>query len=189
MNNHGIICKNNIMIIFLFFLITSILIFLNKKIKFDIDFSIVGFEYNFAIKINYFFDIATLYKEDFIKLKKKWGKPKATRSGVNKKNYINLKKYKWVKEYINIERINLETNIGLDNVFLTSIAIPFVSTALAMVLQVFLPETVKQFNVKPVYNQLFFALKSAVYIEIKPKDLIYVILKVRKINKKSMNKK
>jgi len=74
MNNHGIICKNNNMIIFLLILIVIILILLNHKIKLTLDFSLLGFEYYFCIRIHYFVEILTLYKEDFMKYRRKMSK-------------------------------------------------------------------------------------------------------------------
>lgn len=176
MNNHIIICKNNYMIIFLIILFIIILIMLNKKVKINIDFSTIGLEYNFCVNINYFLDIITLYKEDFFKYKEKFKK--------NKNHQTNLKSYKWILKYIDIEKINIETKIGLYDILATSITIAVISTILAIILQKKFMKTVKQFSVKPVYNQYFFSLKGALYISVRMKDIIYIIFKIWKNNKK-----
>lgn len=175
MNNHGIICKNNNMIIFLIFLIIIILILINKKVKISIDFSVIGFEYNFCISVNYFFDIVTLYKEDILKYK-----DKLKRNNKSKKSNKNIKKYKWILEYIQFDRINLETRIGLIDIFVTSMAIPIFSTLLALILQKYFRKSTKRFLVKPVYNELFFSLKGVTDISIKLKDLLIILIKVLK---------
>ena len=176
MNNHGIICKNNNMIIFLIFLIITIFILINKKVKFAIDFSVIGFEYNFCININYFFDVITLYKEDFIKYQKRYKK--------NTENKKKLQDYQWMFEYLEVNRMNLDAKIGLEDVFVTSMAIPILATVLAIVLQKYFGQSTKRFSIKPVYNKMFFSLKGAIYVSIKLKDMIYIIFKEIFANKK-----
>lgn len=182
MNNHVNICQNINMIIFfiiLVILISSILI--NKKVKFAIDFSIIGFEYNFCVNINYFFDIITLYKEDLIKYKNK----------IKEQKYYSSKTvdYKWLIKLISFERINFETKIGLADVFFTSMVIPFISSTFAIVLQKYFPTSTKTFSVKPVYNKLFLSTKGAIYVSIKMKEIIYIIFKLWKISKENNGKK
>ena len=157
MNNHVNICQNINMIIFFIILVILIsLILINKKVKFAIDFSIIGFEYNFCVNINYFFDIITLYKEDLLKYKNNIKK---------QKNYSSkIIDYKWIIKHINFERINFETKIGLADVFFTSMAIPIVSSTFAIVLQKYFPTSTKTFSVKPVYNKLFLSTKGAIYV-------------------------
>lgn len=204
MNNHGIICKNNIMIIFLILCVIIILILLNKKVKFNIDFSVIGFEYNFCININYFFDIITLYKEDLLKYKEQFQKSKYAqklkklknlKNQKEKRNFIlkalsiektNLEKLRLDK--INIDRINLKMNLGLQDVFVTSMAIPFLSSVIAILMQKYLSKSTKQFSVKPVYNKFFFSLKSATYVSVKLKDLISIVFKIWKAQNKSIKK-
>ena len=140
MNNHGIICKNNNMIIFLIFLIIIILILINKNVKFAIDFSVIGFEYNFCIKINYFFEILTLYKEDLVKYKNKYKK-----KDENEKKLKKFQDYKWMFEYFEVNRINLDAKIGLEDVFVTSMVIPMLSTVLAIALQKYFAQSTKKF--------------------------------------------
>ncbi|MBO5142547.1 MAG: hypothetical protein J6C46_06055 [Clostridia bacterium] len=176
MNNRVNICQNINMIIFLIVLVILIsLILINKKVKFAIDFSIIGFEYNFCVNINYFFDIITLYKEDLLKYKNNIKK---------QKNYSSkIIDYKWIIKHINFERINFETKIGLADVFFTSMAIPIVSSTFAIVLQKYFPTSTKTFSVKPVYNKLFLSTKGAIYVSIKLKEIIYIIFKLWKISK------
>lgn len=174
MNNHGIICKNNTMIIFLCILLIIILILLNKKVKFNIDLSIIGFEYNYCISVNYFIDLITLYKEDLGKYKKQ--RPK-------------MKDNKWFLKYINVERVNFDIRLGLDDVFVTSMIIPIVSTIIPIFLQIYLPKATKRFSIKPIYNKLFFDFKGAAYVSIKLKDLIYVALKIMKTQKENKQMK
>lgn len=178
MNNHGIVCKNNIMIIFFILLISIILILINKKVKFCLDFSVIGFEYNFCININYFWDILTLYKEDILRYKDNL---------TNKKEYSSKPiEYKWILDYIDIDRINFETKIGLEDVFITSMSIPLVSSVIAIILEKYFSKTLKKFSVKPIYNKLFFSLKGVTYISIKLKDIIYIILKLWRKHKKDL---
>ena len=176
MNNRVNICQNINMIIFLIVLVILIsLILINKKVKFAIDFSIIGFEYNFCVNINYFFDIITLYKEDLLKYKNNIKK---------QKNYSSkIIDYKWIIKHINFERINFETKIGLADVFFTSMAIHIVSSTFAIVLQKYFPTSTKTFSVKPVYNKLFLSTKGAIYVSIKLKEIIYIIFKLWKISK------
>ncbi len=166
------------MIIFLILLFIIILILLNKKVKFTIDFSIIGFEYHFCINIHYFWDIATLYKEDILKQKEKIKKYKTTKMQDNK----------WILDFIAVNRIVLDMKIGLQDVFVTSMVIPLISTILAILIQKFCPESTKQFSVKPVYNKFFFSTKGAVYFSIKLKDILYCIFKLA-IEKKKAEKK
>lgn len=182
MNNHVNICQNINMIIFFIILVILIsLILINKKVKFAIDFSIIGFEYNFCVNINYFFDIITLYKEDLIKYKNKIKE---------QKNYSSKTvDYKWLIKHISIERINFETKIGLADVFFTSMVIPFISSTIAIVLQKYFPTSTKTFSVKPVYNKLFLSTKGAIYVSIKMKEIIYIIFKLWKISKENNGKK
>lgn len=182
MNNHGIICKNNIMIIFFIIFVIFILILLNKKIKLNIDFSIIGFEYNFCISINYFFDLITIYKEDFAKYRNKYRKTIST---------PNIKPKKWALEYIDVERINFELKFGLDDIFVTSMFVPVISSIIAIGMQKFLPEASKNFSVKPIYNKFFLSLKGAMYVSIKPKDIIYIVFRIlkEKIKERIKNKK
>ena len=176
MNNRVNICQNINMIIFLIVLVILIsLILINKKVKFAIDFSIIGFEYNFCVNINYFFDIITLYKEDLLKYKNNIKK---------QKNYSSkIIDYKWIIKHINFERLNFETKIGRADVFFTSMAIPIVSSTFAIVLQKYFPTSTKTFSVKPVYNKLFLSTKGAIYVSIKLKEIIYIIFKLWKISK------
>lgn len=182
MNNHGIICKNNIMIIFLILFIIFILIVLNKKIKLAIDFSVNGFDYNFCININYFFDLITLYKEDFAKYKAKSSKYKKVASKTN------LTSKKWMLQYFNIDRINFDLRFGLDDVFVTSMLVPVVSSVLAILMQKYLGKSTKTFSVKPIYNRLFFSIKGAIYISLKPKDIIFLIFRILKDKKERIKK-
>ena len=168
MNNHGIICKNNTMIIFIVFLIIVSLIFLNKKVIINIDLSIINFEYNFCINIKYFFDVVTLYKEDILKYRNKIKK-----NNIDKKN-----DYNWLFKYSNVDKINFETRIGLGDTFVTSLSIPVVSTFFAIILERYFSKRSKRFDVKPVYNEFLFCLKGTVYLSLKLKDVIYIIFKV-----------
>lgn len=179
MNNHTNICQNINMIIFLIFLISGILILINKKVRVNVDFSVIGFEYNFCITINYFFDVITLYKEDVLKYKNKYD----TRSKDISKKRKNINDYKWIIELFNIERINFEAKIGIADVFFTSMLIPFVSTFVAVLLEKYCKTSTKVFSIKPVYNELFFCLKGATYITVKLKDVIYIVYKIWKESK------
>jgi len=168
MNNHGIICKNNTMIIFIVFLIIVSLIFLNKKVIINIDLSTINFEYNFCINIKYFFDVVTLYKEDILKYINK----------LRKREKKEKQNYKWIFKYINVDRINFDTKIGLGDTFVTSLSIPVVSTFFAIILERYFSKSSKRFDVKPVYNEFLFCLKGTVYLSLKLKDVIYIIFKV-----------
>ena len=203
MNNHGIICKNNNMIIFFIVLVIFILILINKKVKFDIDFSVIGFEYNFCVNINYFFDIITLYKEDILKYRRKFNKKIQKISNINKyfdnenSNFSDIenqskkqkqlskktKNYKWIVKYINVDRINIESQIGVDDVFVTSMIIPTLSSILAIVFQKYFPQATKRFLINPVYNKFYFGTKGAIYITIKLKDVIYIVFRSLKERK------
>lgn len=178
MNNHTNICQNINMIIFLIFLISFILILINKKVKFNIDFSIIGFEYNFCVNVNYFFDVITLYKEDLLKYKKDLSQ--------QDKFSVNINNYKWIIDYLDIDRINLDLKIGLADVFFTSMTIPVISSIVAILLQKYCETSTKTFSVKPVYNKLFFSLKGATYITVKMKDMIYIVFKILKNNRKKV---
>lgn len=202
MNNHANICQNINMIIFLIFFISASLILLNKKVKFNIDFSVIGFEYNFCITINYFFDVITLYKEDILKYKSRFAKKiennniKENNRNINIKSNKghhsfskikeNINKYKWIMDFLNIERINLEAKIGILDVFFTSMIIPFISTISAILLQKYCKTSTKTFSINPVYNELFLSVKGATYITVKFKDVLYIAYKIwRQSNKKS----
>lgn len=175
MNNRGIICQNNIMIIFLFLFIIFILILLNKKVRISIDFSVNGLEYNFCININYFFDILTLYKEDFARLKKK-----------TKKRLKKKKTYfpKWIFKRLDINRINLDIGVGLGDVFVTTMSVPIVSTCVSILMRKYLSKSTKKFSVKPIYNKLFVTAKGSIEASVKLKDVIYMIFRIFKESKK-----
>lgn len=163
MNNHGIICKNNNMIIFLLFLVIIIFILLNQRVKFDVNFSILGVEYYFCVTVNYFFEIITLYKEDFMKYRKK---------------AVKIKCEEWPLEYFKVEKILYETKVGLEDPFITSIIVSILSTISAILLHKYLPESSKQFKVQPVYNKFFFSTKGAILFSIKLKDLLYILFHI-----------
>ena len=186
MNNHVIIGKNNNMIIFLIFLIIVILILINIKVKVNIDFSIIGFEYNFCINIHYFMDVITIYKEDLLKYKNKLRKlfRDIENNPNNSKKQSHANNYKFLFEYVNFEKINFDAYIGLNDVFFTSMVIPIISSLVAIVLQKEFSTTSKRFSIKPIYNKLYFYLKGSTNISIKPKDIIYIIIRIWKNNKK-----
>ena len=166
------------MIIFFSLFIIIILILINKKIKLAIDFSVNGFEYNFCININYFFDVVTLYKEDFAKYKDKFSKYKKEASS------MKLSSKKWILEHISVDRINIDIGFGLGDVFVTSMTIPVASSILAILLQKYLSKTTKRFSVKPIYNRLFLTLKGAAYISVRVRDVIYIIFRILNERKK-----
>jgi len=171
------------MIIFLILFIIFILILINKKIKLAIDFSVNGFEYNFCVNINYFFDVITLYKEDFAKYKDKFSKYKKEASS------MKLSSKKWILEHIDVDRVNIDIGFGLGDVFVTSMTIPVVSSVLAILLQKYLSKTAKRFSVKPIYNKLFLTVKGATYISLRVIDLIYIIFRILNERRKERIKK
>ena len=171
MNNHGIICKNNNMIIFLLILIIGIVL-LNQKVRLDINFSVLNLEYYFCIRIHYFIVILTLYKEDFNKKNKK---PK------------NINKFKILKNfkekidvlplhYLEVEKIHYEMKVGLYDAVATSLIVPFLSTLSAISLQKYFPRASKKFVIEPQYNDFFFSTKGVIKFSVKLKHILYLLL-------------
>lgn len=160
MNNHGIICKNNTMIIFLLVLGIIIFILLNQKVKFHLNFSVLGLEYYFCVSIHYFFEITTLYKEDFVRYRQK-AKQKKKQT-----------KKKWELSSFDVERIQFEMRVGMGDPFVTSMVIPFLATMTSILLQKYFAPSSKQFSIRPVPNRFFFSTKGAVSVSIKLKDLL-----------------
>ncbi len=204
MYNYGIICKNNSMILFwIILLIILIFIFLNKRVKFTIDYSFVNFDYYFCISTHYFFDIGTLYKEDILKLIQKRKKAskgaskEATKEAIKeaqtkgakttkvksqeeikqarkRKLQDTVKKLSLVRNYIYIEKTKIKISLGMQDNFVTSMAVPLVSTVLAIGLQVGMPEAFKSFEVKPVQDCFFFSLKGTTTCSIPLKDIFKI---------------
>ena len=99
------------------------------------------------------------------------------KSNKQKKERKAIQEYKWILKYVDVDRINLDINIGIDDVFITSMTIPVLSTVLAIILEKYFSKSTKRFLVKPIYNKLFFSLKNSTYITIKLKDIIYILFK------------
>ena len=125
----------------------------------------------------------TLYKEDFAKYKDRFSKYKKEVST------MKLSSKKWILEHIDVDRINIDIAFGLGDVFVTSMAIPVVSSIIAILLQKYLSKTSKRFSVKPMYNKLFLNVKGATYISLRMIDLIYIIFRILKESKKERIKK
>ena len=150
------------MIIFWIILIILMVILLYHKVKLNIDFSILGFDYYFCIRVHYFWDLFTIYKEDVMKYKNR------------NKNQMKMKEEKWILPYIKIERVIFKVKIGAGDTFVTSMLVPLFSTVSAIFLQKFLPQSAKNFSVHPVFNRFFFSMKGTTYLSIPLKDLIYI---------------
>ena len=169
------------MIIFLLIVLLIIFI-LNKKLKFIVNFTTKGLNYDLYITFSFLGKDITLRKNELLKLKDKMNRKRKKKLETDKSkkkiNYINVLKA------LQFNKINLSARIGINDALLTSMIVPVTSTVLATMLEMFFPSSIKRFAIRPVYNKFHFELNGEVYISVKLGELMLVILKEFFTNKK-----
>lgn len=179
-NNNEKNGKNNHMKIFIiFFIIIYIILFL--KVKFYIELKVDKFNADFKLKIC-FIEInkkggLTKRKKRIVKNKKKTFKSK------NKKLKIN--EIKDILKYIEIDKLEIKTKIGLFLLFPTILIIPVVSTLIDS-LKMLPLKKFKNFiyEVLPEYEKFEFQANVNLIFKIRIIDMLKIYIKYRKIYSK-----
>lgn len=174
------------MIIFLLILLL-IVIFLNSKIKFEINFCLgqcgvnrAHYDYNYGISIIFFKKLKTFCRDE-VDL---WLKNRRNRRGtLNNKNGRGKKYLEYINKYVKyfaFEKMITYVRSGLISTIPTTFAVPIISTFLAYIYSKYKIHYSKNcyFLVEPSYEKLELSVKVQSIISIKIVNIIYILFKV-----------
>ena len=189
-----------ILLVFLFIFIIFMILILFSKIRLEIKNIDIVIEENdsnkFDIVTDYIlkikiciFNFLPIFKFKLTKdrMKKLSGKMKFS----NYKNEISIKNIKEILSILDIKvkKINLKIDIGLENIYILSMLIPFICTIISFIL---LRQKIKikntYYKVNPLYNfQNLLKIKCNGIFDIKLIHIIYIIYIIKKKGRVNKN--
>lgn len=168
--------KNIRMKIFIIFFVIIIILF-SLKIKFYIDLNADKLNMDLKLKI-WFFEIKR--KGALIKRKRKFAK---TKSNKNQKSKIKLKDIKNMLQYIEIEKLSINAQIGLLFLFPTAFSVPVASIIIDSIKLLPLKK-IKNFSyeILPQYDKFEFKANVNLIFKIRVIDIlkIYITIQTQK---------
>ena len=151
-----------------FFVISLIIIILNLKIKIKIQAYLNNLDFNYILSTKLFGKEIIINKISNTLLKK-----------ANKNSRkVNINKLAEHRKFFKIEKIDINTKLGLIDIFPTIYGIPLISTFYAFLfnyLKISFDEN-HRFNVRAVYNKLEISSKLSCILSIKIAHIIYIII-------------